>query len=150
MGHLPTSMLMPEFSSILRVLLQLFFGGLFLASGISKHLRPRSILHMVESYRLLSPSAVPLVAGLLAPAEVAAGALMLSVPWLPTLWPAWLLTASLLSLFTLAIATALWRGLRVPCGCGLLLNGHVITVATLVRNLALLATLGLLLPLESI
>jgi hypothetical protein len=56
---------------------------------------------------------------------------------------AWTLTICLLLAFSLAIASALVRGLKIPCGCALLLNGHVISWKTLGRNLLMLAVLVL-------
>jgi hypothetical protein len=68
---------------------------------------------------------------------------MLLSTWLPVYRLAWSLTSSLLLIFSAAIASALLRGLKIPCGCGLLLNGHVISWMTLGRNLLMLAVLVL-------
>jgi hypothetical protein len=48
-----------------------------------------------------------------------------------------------LLIFSFAILSALVRGIEIPCGCGLVLNGHVITPATLTRNVLLLWLLAL-------
>ena len=98
---------------------------------------------MVANYRLVPRSLLPIVRRMLAPAEVAAGVLLLVSLWLPVYSVAWTLAFGLLLVFSVGVASALARGLEIPCGCGLLLNGHVITRATLVRNLALLALLAL-------
>lgn len=134
---------MLEITLIFNSVFQLALGLLFFASGVSKFLRLRSIQITVENYRLLPASAVPLFARMLAPAELAAGLLLLFSIWLPVYQLAWVLTVGLLLMFSFAIASVLARGLEIPCGCGLLLNGHVITRATLGRNLVLLALLAL-------
>lgn len=119
------------------------FGFVFLAAGVSKLLRTSSVAHTISNYRLLPPSAVRAIACLLAAVESSAGILMLLSPWLPVYRLAWSLTSSLLLIFSAAIASALLRGLKIPCGCGLLLNGHVISWMTLGRNLLMLAVLVL-------
>jgi hypothetical protein len=45
------------------------------------------------------------------------------------------------TLFTLAIGTALARGIKVPCGCAVVLADHVISLRTVMRNLALMGIL---------
>lgn len=117
------------------------YGLLFLAAGISKCLRQRSVRLAVANYRLMPARAVPAFSQLLALLEIIAGVLLLLSPGLPTYRLGWIMATGLLALFCLAIGLALLRGLRIPCGCGLLLNGHVLTPATLLRNLLLLALL---------
>ena len=128
---------------IIATLVPLGFGFLFLAAGISKFLRASSIVHTVSNFRLLPPLGARVVAGLLAPLESAAGILLLLSLWFPIYRFASALTAGLLLVFSLAVASALLRGLKFPCGCGLLLNGHVISWLTLGRNLLMLAVLAL-------
>jgi len=119
------------------------FGLLFLAGGISKSLRKSSVLHAVSNYRLLPPLAARAVAHLLAPVEAISGALLLLSLLFPVYQLAWTLATGLLFVFTIAVASALMRGLSIPCGCGILLAGHTITWATLARNLVMLAVLAL-------
>jgi hypothetical protein len=124
-------------------LVRVAFGSLFLISGSSKALRPQSIERIVAQYQLVPRPMRPAFRRMLGPAEIVAGVLLLASLWLPVYCLAWSLAFGILLTFSLAVASALARGLRIPCGCGLLLNGHVITRATLVRNLALLAMLAL-------
>jgi hypothetical protein len=119
------------------------FGTLFFAAGISKSLRAGSVQHIVAHYRLVPRPLVPVAARALASIEAVAGALLLASLFLPIYAEAWALTAGLLLIFSVAILSALVRGIEVPCGCGLVLNGHVITPATLTRNLLLLGLLAL-------
>jgi len=116
---------------------------LFLASGVSKFLRARSVERMIANYGLVPHVLMPIVKRMLAPVEVTAGLLLFASLWLPVYGLAWTLAFGLLLAFSIAVASALTRGLEIPCGCGLLLNGHVITRATLGRNLLLLSLLVL-------
>jgi hypothetical protein len=125
------------------VLVRVAFGSLFLVSGSSKALRPRSVERIVAQYHLVPRALRTAFRRMLAPAEVAAGVLLWASLWLPVYRLAWTLAFGLLLTFSLAVASALVRGLRIQCGCGLLLNGHVITPATLLRNLVLLFLLAL-------
>lgn len=128
---------------VIRAVVPWIFGFIFLAAGISKFLRTSSVVHAVSSYRLLPHSAERTAACALATLELSAGVLLLLSLWLPLYRFAWSLTIGLLFIFSLAIASALVRGLKIPCGCGLLLNGHVISWMTLGRNLLMLAVLVL-------
>jgi hypothetical protein len=127
------------FGAVLRVAL----GLLFLTAGGSKFLRARSVGRMVASYRLVPRALLPIARKILAPVEVGAGVLLFASLWFPVYALAWTLAFGLLLAFSVAVASALARGLEIPCGCGLLLNGHVITRATLVRNVVLLSLLAL-------
>jgi hypothetical protein len=128
---------------ILTAVVRVGLGLLFLVSGASKVVRTRSVGRMVANYRLVPLSLVPIVRRMLAPVEVATGVLLLVSLWLPVYALAWTLAFGLLLAFSVAVASALARGLEIPCGCGLLLNGHVIRRSTLVRNLGLISLLAL-------
>ena len=119
------------------------FGLLFMASGISKLLHARSVRRTIERYALLPPMLVDLVARLLAPAELASGLLMLYSLWMPVHVIAWTAATVMLIFFTVAIGSALARGIVVPCGCGAILGDHLITPATIARNLLLIALLAI-------
>ncbi|MEB0133835.1 MauE/DoxX family redox-associated membrane protein [Actimicrobium sp. CCC2.4] len=129
---------MTDAPALLTALLRGAYGLLFLASGISKYLRQSSINYTIARYRLVPVRLVPVFSACLATLEIVAGALLLLSPVLPTYQLAWAMTTGLLGLFCIAIALALVRGLRIPCGCNWLLNGHTLTLATLLRNLLLL------------
>jgi len=120
---------------------RLCLGLLFVTSGASKLLRQSSIRHVIAQYRLLPPDSVAPAALGLAIGEIGVG-LLLMLSFLPALAaPAIVSAAALLCLFSAAVASALLRGVVVPCGCSLILNGHVVTWATFARNQALLALL---------
>ena len=126
---------------ILTTIIRSVFGLLFLASGASKLLRARSVERIIAAYRLLPRSLLPIARRLLGPAEIAAGALLLASLWLPIYLLGWILAFGLLLGFSIGQAAVLARGLEIACGCGLLLNGHVVTRVTLARNLGLLSLL---------
>lgn len=118
-------------------------GLLFVAAGGSKVRRVASVRQTLRNYALLPPAATRVLAPLLGPVEIVVGLLLVLSPWSPALAAARLGALALLVLFSGAIASALYRGIRIPCGCGLLLGDHVITGVTLLRNLALLTMLSL-------
>jgi hypothetical protein len=123
--------------------INLGIGLLFAAAGVSKMLRRRSMRRIVEQYRLLPSAVVGLIAQLLGPIEVVVGSALALSPWWPAAGVAWIGAAALLVMFSLAIASALARGLIIPCGCGVLLGDHAITPLILARNLVLLVVLCL-------
>jgi len=118
---------------------RLCLGLLFLVSGGSKLVRQPSIRHVIAAYRLLPPDAIRSAALALAIAEAGIGSVLI-LSFVPALAaPAMVGAAVLLGLFSMAIASALLRGIVVPCGCSLIINGHVVTWASFARNLLLLA-----------
>ena len=134
---------MIEPAHILTTAVRLGFGVLFLAAGVSKLLRIGSVRHILAKYRLLPEAMLPFAAQVLGAAEVIAGSLLILSVRLPVYETAWMLTAGLLAVFSTAVLLTLARGITIPCGCTRLLNGHVVTWATLRRNLLLLSLLVL-------
>jgi Methylamine utilisation protein MauE len=118
-------------------------GLLFFAAGVSKMLRRHSVQLTVKRYRFLPAATVGPAALALGPAEIVVGSALVVSPWLPSAGLAWIGAAILLTLFSVAIASALARGLVIPCGCGILLGDHAVTPLILARNLTLLALLFL-------
>lgn len=121
--------------------IHLGIGLLFLATGVSKILRRSSVRLTIERYRLLPSAIVGPVAKLLGPIEVVVGSALALSLWFPPAGLAWIGAAALLVLFSLAISSALARGLIIPCGCGVLLADHTVTPTILARNLLLLVVL---------
>jgi hypothetical protein len=116
-------------------------GGLFFSSGISKFLRMYSFRRTLRLYRLLPEWSIGLMVLFLPTIEIIAGALLAASIWAAVYVQAWLAAVGLLLAFTGAIVITLFRGIEVPCGCGLLLGSHVLTHMTLGRNLMLLTLL---------
>lgn len=124
--------------------IRLGMGFLFVAAGVSKVLRRSSVRLVVARYRLLPSVVVGPAAVSLGPFEVLVGLGLGVSPWFPAAArPGLFGAAVLLVTFSLAISSALARGISVPCGCGVLLGDHAITPAILLRNLLLLLTLYL-------
>jgi len=106
-------------------------------------LRRSSVRLVVERYRLLPSAALGPTAELLGPIEILVGLGLIASPWLPMDHVASIGAAGLLGVFSLAITSALARGISIPCGCGIVLGDHAVTPAILVRNLILLLALYL-------
>ena len=132
---------MPDPIILFATSIRLSLGLVFVTSGASKLLRQSSIRHVIAQYRLLPHDGVGPAALGLAIGEIGAGFLLVLSFLPPLAAPAIVSAATLLCLFSAAIASALRRGIVVPCGCSLILNGHVVTWATFARNQALLALL---------
>ena len=118
-------------------------GLVFIAAALSKLLRPRSVRITVERYALLPSALVSIVALLLAPIELVTGLLLVLLARSSIYGVALALATGLLLLFSVAIASALARGLVISCGCGTLFGDHVVTPAALVRNVLLLIFLAI-------
>jgi uncharacterized membrane protein YphA (DoxX/SURF4 family) len=123
--------------------LRLGLAALFLYAGAVKLADPAGFAVDIANYRVLPAWLVPPLAAMLPGVEIACGACLL--------WPrarrsaAWL-TLALLGAFTLAVGQALARGINLECGCFGASRAPV-TVATLGRDLALVAAAGLALAL---
>lgn len=109
-------------------------GCVFASAGISKLLRPNAVRATVEGYRLLAPAPSRVVARLLGPVEVATGMLLAASPVLPFAQGVRIAAGLELVGFSGVIASALARGIRIPCGCGPIVGDHVVTRTSLVRN----------------
>jgi hypothetical protein len=124
-----------------RFLARLALGGLFIFAGAAKIEDPGAFAIEIERYQLL-------------PWKVCA-AIAIYLPWLELLSGICLFLKSLergalalitllLSIFTLALCSALVRGLSIDCGC----FGHAFistgTIVPILRNLLLLFFAGVL------
>lgn len=128
------------------VCLRLLLGGLFLYAAASKWAAPRAFAEDVANYRLLPSGLVPVFTVSLLGIETLVGAqLVLGV----LLREAALLCTGLMLAFSVAVASALLRHLKIDCGC-FGAGTSPATVMTLVRDLGLLGLSGLLLWLSSL
>jgi uncharacterized membrane protein YphA (DoxX/SURF4 family) len=116
--------------------LRLGLGGLFVFAGASKLGDPAGFAIEISNYQLL-PALAPYLAIALPPVEILAGLLLAAAPrgWRR---PAALTLAGLVVLFTVAVSSALARGIDISCGC---FGGGSAPVSlwTLARNVGLLA-----------
>jgi len=139
---------------------RLLLGGTFVYAGISKiffpntHLWPMFVLRFsistnlatfaeqVESYKLLSPAGVDLVAHTLPFAEILLGLLLL-VGWGLRLW------ASLVTLLILGFLTVVTRAylLHMNINCGCFATPEPLTIKTVIRD-SLFAALAVLMTIS--
>jgi putative oxidoreductase len=90
-------------------------AGLFILAGLLKLRDPESFADSIAGFHLLSPRWINIIALGLPPMEILSGLLLL----VPSRHRILGLAAILLmtSVFTLALTSALFRGLNVDCGC---------------------------------
>jgi uncharacterized membrane protein YphA (DoxX/SURF4 family) len=119
--------------------LRLALGGLFLYAGVMKLGTPADFATEIANYHLGNAFA-PLGAVTMPTVEIVLGAALIvgTRPWVRA---AALGSASLLAIFTFAVATVVARGINVDCGCfgG---NSGPVTMLTVLRDLALLGAAG--------
>lgn len=121
---------------ILALIFRLFLGGLFVYAGSVKVLDPAGFAQAVYNYRLVPDWSVNLVAIILPWLEMTTGACLLLGIWIPG---ASLLASGLLSIFFLALASSLFRGLDIECGCFSTSRGSAtVDIFYLMRDLFLL------------
>ena len=121
------------------VALRLGLGALFVVAGVLKWADPAGFAQEIVNYRLW-PELAPYLAVVLPAIEVTAGLALLVTP------RAWRQAAAaalvvLTAAFTVAVGTAVVRGLDISCGCfgG---GSSRVTWLTVMRNVGLLAAAG--------
>jgi uncharacterized membrane protein YphA (DoxX/SURF4 family) len=123
-------------SALVRLLLRVVVGGLFVAAGALKLADPTAFATEIANYHFL-PALAPWLAVTLPPTEILVGATILAAPWR---WrrAASLAAMALLVMFTVAIVHVVRAGINVDCGCfgG---NSGPVTAWTAARDLVLLA-----------
>ena len=124
-----------------RVLIRVVLGALFVFAGASKAYDPGAFAIEIQRYQL-----VPWILGGLASVylpwlEMLAGALLFPKQFERG---ALLVITLLLLVFTLALASAMFRGLSIDCGCFGKAFTATGTTVPLLRNLVLLVFTGIL------
>lgn len=94
--------------------LRLAVGGVFVYAGMLKILHPQLFAHEIDQYSLLPHAGINLLTITLPWVELSAGLLLILGVWLR---PSALVIAGLSTIFLLAIASVLARGLKIKCGC---------------------------------
>lgn len=133
----------PRFLNFSRVLVRIALGILFVFAGATKAYDPGAFAIEIHRYNL-----IPWLPGALA---------SIYLPWLEILLGlllilkrfergALLLITGLLIIFTLALASATYRGLGIDCGCFGKAFAATGTIFPLLRNVLLLAFTGFLWP----
>lgn len=98
----------------LNLALRLAFGALFLYSSATKLLNPQPFADAVANYRILPESLVNLFALVIIWLQFVVGVFLILGTWAKS---AALLTSLMLFAFTIAIWSAVARGLNIECGC---------------------------------
>jgi uncharacterized membrane protein YphA (DoxX/SURF4 family) len=126
-------------------ILRLLVGGVFVSAALFKIADPANFALAIANYRLAPHALNNLIAVLLPWIEVLSGMLVLTGIWLRA---AALVIASLTAIFTLAIVSALMRGLNIECGCFGTVGGRHIGLFSLLLDTTLfsLATLLAIFP----
>jgi uncharacterized membrane protein YphA (DoxX/SURF4 family) len=100
--------------STLIALLRIILGVVFVFASISKIADPGAFADAIGSYRIISGTGALLLATILPWIELLAGFGLLFGLFVRG---SALLVAVMLIVFTLAVLSALWRGLDISCGC---------------------------------
>ncbi len=119
----------------LGLLCRLVVGGVFVYASWDKLLHPAAFATAVDHYHLVPYSLLhPMAYGLPLLELITGTALILGL----CRRGAALLAGALTVVFMIAIASALYRGLDITCGCFHTDGGHAVGVSLLVRDLVLL------------
>ena len=116
--------------------LRVGLGGLFVVTGALKIAEPAAFAVEIHNYQLF-PALAPLLAATLPAIELSLGAALLVGPR-PWLRAGAFASAALLLVFTVAVGSAVARGINISCGCFGAGSGPV-TLLTVLRDVALLA-----------
>ena len=122
--------------SWLALLCRLAVGGIFVYASLDKLAHPDAFAVAVHHYRLVPIPLLHVFAGLLPVVEIVTGIALIAGF---RVRGAALLSALMTLVFTVAIATALARGLDISCGCFNTDGGHGVGMSLLIRDVVLLA-----------
>jgi uncharacterized membrane protein YphA (DoxX/SURF4 family) len=118
------------------IVTRVLLGGLFIFASVPKILNPAEFSRTVYYYRLLPAQAVNFIAITLPWVELLVGILL--VIGLKVRGAAFVAAGSLV-VFTVAMITALARGLNIDCGCFSAAGGHGVDARRIIEDLVLLA-----------
>jgi putative oxidoreductase len=118
--------------------LRIGLGALFVITGALKLGDPTAFAVEIHNYQLF-PALAPMLAATLPAIEILIGAALLFGPrtWLRA---GALASAGLMMVFTVAVGSAVARGINISCGCfGEAWGSSPVTLLTVARDVALLA-----------
>jgi uncharacterized membrane protein YphA (DoxX/SURF4 family) len=119
----------------LAIVLRLVIGCIFVASSISKLRQPYDFLASVYGYELVGPKLGVIVAIVLPWLELLAGVCLVGGIFVAG---ALLASIGMCAMFSFVLASALWRGLEISCGCFNPSSTSVIGYWSLIRAATLL------------
>ena len=131
----------PNMAKLGCVLVRVAVGALFVFAGATKAYDPGAFAIEIQRYQLVPWIVAALISVYLPWLEMLSGALLLLKRFERG---ALLLTTLLLLIFTLALASAMFRGLSIDCGCFGKAFTATGTTVPLLRNLLLLVFTGIL------
>jgi putative oxidoreductase len=131
----------PRVAKIIRALVRIALGGLFIFAGATKAYDPGTFAIEIQRYNLIPWLPGALAAVYLPWLEILVGALLVVKRFERG---ALLLITCLLLVFTFALASATVRGLGIDCGCFGKAFAATGTIFPLVRNVLLLVAAGFL------
>ena len=117
------------------LVMRLGVGCLFLCSSLPKIRQPYDFLSSVYNYELVGPKLGVLVAMTLPWAELLVGICLVGGIFVSG---ALLVSMGMAAMFTFVLASALYRGLDISCGCFSASGGGIISYSTLIRACAIL------------
>jgi len=101
-------------NTVLILLIRVFLGGLFILSGLDKISNPQAFVASILNYKIVGTSSATLIATILPFVEFLCGLSLIF-----GIYPraSALLIVIMLIGFTVLVASALFRGLDISCGC---------------------------------
>jgi len=130
-----------QFGRTVGFIVRVVLGGLFIFAGITKIYDPATFATELDRYQLLPWKICVAAAHYLPWVEFLSGLCLFLKAFERG---ALLLITLLLSVFTLALASALVRGLNIDCGCFGQVFASTGTILPISRNLVLLLLAGIL------
>jgi putative oxidoreductase len=131
----------PSLVKVSRILARLALGTLFVFAGATKAYDPGAFAIQIERFNLIPWFPAALASVYLPWLEILVGGLLIVKRYEKG---ALLLIGFLLLVFTIALASATFRGLGIDCGCFGKAFAATGTIIPLVRNVVLLAFTGFL------
>ncbi|MFY9986086.1 MAG: MauE/DoxX family redox-associated membrane protein [Chthoniobacterales bacterium] len=126
---------------VARMALRFLIAALLLFAAVTKLVDPSSFAQQIANYQLTPWPATAVLAVFLPPLELCVGICLLIGRWESgaLIW-----LATLLTIFSGALLSAIIRGLSIDCGCFGRSVENTGTLWPLIRNLALLGVTGFL------
>jgi uncharacterized membrane protein YphA (DoxX/SURF4 family) len=121
------------------LVLRIFLGSFYVIAGAVKISDPGQFAQAIANYRLLPHETLNSVAIILPWIEIVAGLFLIFGIWF--LASAWLINA-MTTMFIVAIAAAVARGLSIECGCFGTVGGRSTGIVSIIQDLILL-TIGI-------
>src|SRR5690606_9200985 len=116
---------------------RLIAGGALLVAAFMKLKDPSNLMLSMEAFELLPVAVVPFLSFFLPWLELIVGLTLIYGYWSR---PSAALASGLYIVFSLALASVIWRGMKVDCGCfGALTGGGPVTYLSILRNVVFMA-----------